>query len=68
MLKIFSCLSISTIGRCREAVKAVCVHIHVSDNRETMSDAENIWLPVDVDNREKFWDDKNGLRAFSRER
>ena len=24
------------------------VHIHVSDNRETMSDAENSWLPVDA--------------------
>ena len=44
------------------------MHIHVSDNRETMSDAKNNWLPVDVDNREEFCDDKSGLRAFSRER
>ena len=29
------------------------MHVHVSDNRETMSEAENSWLPVDVDNREK---------------
>ena len=41
------------------AVKAVCVHIHVSDNREAMSDAETSCSPddavlhVDVsDNRE----------------
>ena len=50
------------------AVKAVCVHIHVSDNREPMSDTENNWMPVDVDNREKFCDDESGLRAYSRER
>ena len=49
-------------------IEKVCVHIHVSDNRETMSDAGNNWLPVDFDNREKFCDDKSGLRAFSRER
>ena len=39
----------------------------MSDDRETMSDAENNWLPVDVDNREKFCDDKSGLHALSRE-
>ena len=44
------------------------MHIHVSDNRETMPEAENNRLPVDVDNREKFCDDKSSLRAFSRER
>ena len=26
--------------------KAICVHVHVSDNRETLCDAENSWLPV----------------------
>ena len=40
------------------------MHIHVSDNRETMPEAEKNRLPVDVDNREKFCDDKCGLRAF----
>ena len=48
--------------------KAICVHVHMSDNRETLCDAENSWLPVDVDNREKFCDDESGLRAFQRER
>ena len=28
--------------------KTIRVHIHVSDNRETMSDAENSWLPIDA--------------------
>ena len=45
-------------------IPEVCMHVHMSDNRETMSEAENSWLPVDVDNREKFCDDKSGLRAF----
>ena len=49
-------------------IECVCVHIHVSDNRETMSYAENNWLLVDFDNREKICDDRSGLRAFSRER
>ena len=49
-------------------IERVCLRIHLSDNRETMSDAENNWLPVDFDIREKFCDDKIGLRAFSRER
>ena len=44
------------------------MHIHVSDNRETMPETENNRLTVDVDNREKFCDDKKGLRAFQRER
>ena len=44
--------------------KRVCVHIHVSDNREMMPEAENNRLPVDVDNRETFCDDKSGLRSF----
>ena len=45
-------------------IKRVCVHIHVSDNRETMPEAGNNWFPVDVDNREKICDDRSGLRAF----
>ena len=40
------------------------MHIHVSDNRETKNEAENNRLPVNVDNREKFCEDKSGLRAF----
>ena len=40
------------------------MHIRVSDNRETMPEAENNRLPVDVNNMEKFYDDKSGLRAF----
>ena len=40
------------------------MHIHVSDNRETMPEAENNRLLVDVDNREKFCDDRSGFRAF----
>ena len=47
---------------------AVCVHVHVSDNRETLYDAENSWLPVDVDNMETLCDDNSGLRACSHER
>ena len=31
-------------------IPEVCVHVHMSDNRETMSEAENSWLPVDVNN------------------
>ena len=56
-------------------IKAVCVHFYVSDNRETMSDAETSCLPddavlhVDVsDNRESVCDEKNYSRAYSRER
>ena len=44
------------------------MHVHMSDNREMMSEAENSWLPVDVDNKEILCDDKRGLRAFSCER
>ena len=58
----------STVGRYSLTIKAVCVHFHVSDNREAMYDAENSWLPDDVNNREKFSDDKRGLRACLRER
>ena len=55
--------------------KAIRVNIHVSDNRETMSDAENSWLPVDAvlrddvsDDREWLYDETSYLRACSRER
>jgi hypothetical protein len=51
------------------------VNIHVSDNRETMSDAENSWLPVDAvlrddvsDDRKWLCDEISYLRACSRER
>ena len=38
--------------------KAICVHVYMSDNRETLRDAENSWLPVDIDNRETLCDDE----------
>ena len=38
--------------------KAICVHVYMSDNRETWCYAENSWLPVDIDNRETLCDDK----------
>ena len=44
------------------------MHIHVSDNREMMPEAENNRLPVDVDNRETLCDETSGLRACSHER
>ena len=49
-------------------IKSVCVHVHLSDNRETFCGAENSWLPVDVDNKEMLCDDNSGLRACSLER
>ena len=67
-LKIVGCLSMSTIGKRCVTITAVCVHVHMSDNRETMSEAENSWLPVEVGNKEILCVDKRGLRAFSRER
>ena len=48
--------------------KAIYVHVHMSDNRETLCDAENSWLPVDIDTRETLCDDKSYLRACSHER
>ena len=55
--------------------KTIRVNIHVSDNRETMSDAENSWLLVDAvfrddvsDDREWLCDEISYLRACSRER
>ena len=41
------------------ARKAICVHVHMSDNRETL--CENSWLPLDVDNMETLCDDKIGF-------
>ena len=67
-LKIVGCLSMSTIGKRCVTIPAVCVHVHMSDNRETMSEAENSWSPVDIDNKDLLCDDNIGLRAFSRER
>ena len=56
-------------------INAVCVHFHVSDNRETMSDAVNSWLPVEAvfrddvsDDRKWLCDEISYLRACSRER
>ena len=55
--------------------KTIRVNIHVSDNRKTMSEAENSWLPleavlrVDVsDDRKWLCDEISYLRACSRER
>ena len=55
--------------------KTICVNIHVSDNRGTMSDAKNSWLPVDAVLRDDVSDDRKWLcdkisylRACSRER
>ena len=49
-------------------IAAVCVHVHMSDNRRTLCDTENCWLPVDVENRETLRDDKSGLHAYGEER
>ena len=55
--------------------KAVCVHFHVSDNKETMSDAETSYLSDDAvlhvevsDNRKSVYAEKNYSRAYSGER
>ena len=55
--------------------KAIRVIIRVSDNRETMSEAENSWLPVEAvlrddvsDDRKWLCDEISYLRACSRER
>ena len=42
----------------RETIR---VHIHVSDNREEMSDAENSWLPIDAVFREDVSNDRKWL-------
>ena len=55
--------------------KTIRVHIHVGDNRETMSDADNSWLPIDAglrddvsDDRKWLCDEISYLRACSHER
>ena len=65
-LKIVGCLSMSVIRRRCVTITAVCVHVQVSDNRGSLCDAENSWLPVDVDNRETLCDDTRVLRAHER--
>ena len=67
-LKIVGCLSMSIVRRRCVTITAVCVHVQMSDNRGTLCDAENSWLPVDVDNKETLCDDTRGLRACSHER
>ena len=56
-------------------IKVVCVHFNVSDNRESMFDAETSCLPDDAvfhvdasDNKERLCDEKSYLRACSHER
>ena len=49
-------------------ITTVFVHVEMSDNRGTLCDAENSWLPVDVDNRETLCDDTRGSHACSHER
>jgi len=39
-------------------IRTVYVHSHVRDNMGKLCDAENSWLPVDIDNRETLCDDK----------
>ena len=48
--------------------KAVCSHVHVSDNRESLCDAANNQLHVDADNGETLCDESSDLRTCSRER
>ena len=67
-LRIVGCLSMSIIRRRCVTITAVCVHVQVSDNRGTLCDAENSWLPVYVDNTETLCDDTRVLRACSHER
>ena len=61
-------------GRCKTR-KAVCVHVHVSDNRETLPDAKASCLHVDTvlhsdvsDDKGTLCDEESGLLARSRER
>ena len=55
--------------------KIIRVNIHLSDKRETMSDAESSWLPVEAvlrddvsDDRKCLYDEISYLREYSRER
>ena len=41
--------------------KTIRVNIHVSDNREPTSDAENSWLPVEAVLRDDVSDDRKWL-------
>ena len=56
-LKIVGCLSMSTIEKRCVTITVVCVHVHMSDNRQTLCDSENSWLPVDVEYMETLRDD-----------
>ena len=56
-------------------IEAVCAYFYVSDNRESLSDAEISFLHVDAmfyndvnDNGAEWCDEKSGLRACLRER
>ena len=65
-LKIVDCLSMSTIRRRCVTMTAVCVHVHMSDNREPLCDAV---LHVDVsDNRRSVYEEKIYSIAFPCER
>ena len=73
--EIIGRLSMSTIGKRSVTIKVVCVHFNVSDNRESMFDAETSCLPdyavlhVDEsDDRGNVCDEKNYSREYSRER
>ena len=73
--QIDGCMSVPTIGRRCVTITAVCVHVHVSDNRESLCDDEASSFHVDTvlnsdgsDDREKLCDKKSGLLACSRER
>ena len=55
----------STIGKSSVTIKVVCVHFNVSDNRESIFDAETSCLPEfavlhvdESDNRENVCDEK----------
>ena len=65
----------STIGKRSVTIKVVCVHFNVSDNRESMFDAETSCLPdyavLHVDESDdggNVCDEKNCSREYSRER
>ena len=64
-LKMVGCLSLSTMGRRCKTIKAVCIHVHMSDNRGTLRDAEHSWLPVDADNKETLCDDNKDIAISS---
>ena len=73
--EIVSSLSMPTIGTHCVTIAAVCVDVHVSDNRETLPDVKTSCLHVDTvlqsdvsDDKETLCDEKSVLRACSRER